>query len=357
MAYKILLSTTIENTLPLGRAFRDIGYDVLIFDATIKSKADRYLFRPANKMLWNLRLMDKGRSLGAESQHCNKNFRTNVVLKAVEEFKPDCVIFEIGFKPSYEGISILKNKVEKMAGWWTMTTNWMNIEERESRLYDAFFFFTEEFVQTAKDMGFNAFYLPHAVNDYDFKKTVMTDEERNALDCDIVFAGAWQRPRQQAINSIASAGFKMRLYGPKWFKHNLSNLSVLRSYNGNWLYGEKLIKQYNAAKIVLNINSWFTRKSYGINQRVFDVPACGAFLLTDYVKELESFFKVGEDIETYNSVEELLDTIHFYLKNDDIREAIRRNGYERAMKLPTWRDRAREIAKALCLPIPDGFNC
>lgn len=350
MAYKILLSTTIENTLPLGRALQDIGYEVFVFDATIRSNIDRYLFRPINKMFWNLRLMGKDRSVGAGSPYCNKNFRTEALLKAVALCKPDCVIFEIGFKPSYEGLVKLRKDVGKVAGWWTMTTKWINIEEREAKLYDAFFFFSKEFVNIAGDMGFDAHYLPHAINDYVFRRIDLTPGEADLLSCDLVFVGAWQRPRHRVINALASQKIHMRIYGPKWIKRCLFNPSILKTIKGRWLFGEELIKQYRAAKIVLNINSWFLERRHGINQRVFDVPACGAFLLTDYVEEIEAFFEPGVEIETYSSIEELIDKIYFYLRHDDARERIARKAYEKAQKLPTWRDRAREMAKVLKLP-------
>jgi len=353
MAYKILLSTTVEKqNLPLGRALRDIGYDVYIFDATIRSPIDRYQFRPINKILWNLRLMDKRKSIGTNSPYCNKNFRTNAVLKAAEMFKPDCIIFEIGFKPSCEGLEILRSKVDKIAGWWTMTTNWINIEERERDFYDAFFFFSEEFVPMAKNMGFNAFYLPHAVNDYIFKKIDLTPSEKKPLQCDLAFVGAWQRPRQMVIDAIAPIGIDMRIFGPKWLKHNIFKPTILKTIKGKWLRENEVAMQYTASKIVLNINSWFTKKAYGINQRVFDVPACGAFFITDYVKELEGYFKIGEEIETYSSIEELIDKVNFYLKHEIARERIAQKGYEKAQRLPTWRDRAKEIAKVLELPLP-----
>lgn len=352
-SYKILLSTTVEKqNLPFGRALRDIGYDVYIFDATIRSPVDRYIFRPINKVLWNLRLMDKRKSIGSNSRYCNKHYRTESVLKAVDEFKPDCVIFEIGFKPSREGLEILRGKTRKIVGWWTMTTNWINIEEDEKDYYDAFFFFTEEFVPMARSMGFNAYYLPHAVNDYAFKRINLTDVEREKLKCDVTFVGAWQRPRQRAIDAISKMKIDLRIFGPKWIKRNVTKPLVLKRIKGKWLSENEVVKQYVASKIVLNINSWFTRRAFGINQRIFDVPACGAFLLTDYVEEIEKFFKPGVEIETYASIEELVDKIHFYLKHDGMREKIARKGYERAQKLPTWRDRASEVARYLEIPEP-----
>jgi len=126
----------------------------------------------------------------------------------------------------------------------------------------------------------------------------------------------------------------------------------MRSIKGKWLYDDRLIKQYQAAKIVLNINSWFMERSHGINQRIFDVPACGAFLMTDYMDELASYFEVGREIETYRSIEELVDKVRFYLRHDNLRVRIAKSGYEKAQRLPTWRDRAREMVKALGLPSP-----
>jgi spore maturation protein CgeB len=70
------------------------------------------------------------------------------------------------------------------------------------------------------------------------------------------------------------------------------------------------------------------------------------------VEEIDAFFKAGEEIETYLSIDELTDKIRFYLNHDAVREEIAQRGYERARKLPTWRDRAREMAQCLELPDP-----
>ncbi len=354
MTYKILLSTTVEKTLPLGRALRDIGYEICVFDATIRSPIDRYIFKPVNKTLWNLRLMDKGISVGTTSPYCDKNFRTRALLELTQRVKPDCIIFEIGFKPSYEGLMKLRHRVSKIAGWWTMTTKWINVDEKEASLYDSFFFFNREFVPFARQMGFNAFYLPHAVNDYIFQEitSYFLDSEKKSWESDLVFVGGWHRPRQKVIEALASLDIDLHIYGPKWLKNNILNLSVLKYIKGKGLYGERLVNKYKSARIVLNINSWFGQKEYGINQRVFDVPACGGFLLTDYVREIEYFLEPGREIEVYGSIEELIDKVIFYLKNDSLREKIAKKGYEKAQTLPTWRDRAKEMVMILGLPSP-----
>jgi spore maturation protein CgeB len=80
---------------------------------------------------------------------------------------------------------------------------------------------------------------------------------------------------------------------------------------------------------------------------VFDVPATGAFLLTDYSPELEEHFAIGQEIVCYRDVEELRDKARYFLAHDSEREAIARRGYEKALKLPTIADRVRAVVAEL----------
>jgi spore maturation protein CgeB len=80
---------------------------------------------------------------------------------------------------------------------------------------------------------------------------------------------------------------------------------------------------------------------------VFDVPATGAFLLTDYSPELEQHYRLGEEIVAYRDVDELRDKARYYLAHDAERTAIARRGYERALTLPTIRDRMAEVIRVV----------
>lgn len=96
---------------------------------------------------------------------------------------------------------------------------------------------------------------------------------------------------------------------------------------------------------VLNITNWDPARYVALNQRVFDVPATGAFLLTDYSPELEEHYRIGEEIVCFGNVEELKEKARYYLAHDAEREAIARNGYEKALKLPTITDRMRAVIR------------
>ena len=62
-------------------------------------------------------------------------------------------------------------------------------------------------------------------------------------------------------------------------------------------YHKELPAFYNACTV--NFNATNLQMGKAVNQRVFDVPACGAFLLTDHQESVEGLFEVGKEVVTY----------------------------------------------------------
>lgn len=84
---------------------------------------------------------------------------------------------------------------------------------------------------------------------------------------------------------------------------------------------KEMIQVVNKSKINLN----FSDQPNGyksLKNRVPEVLGCGQFLLSEYSKDLEELYKLGTELETFNSYKELVDKIEFYLKNDKAREKI-----------------------------------
>ncbi len=126
--------------------------------------------------------------------------------------------------------------------------------------------------------------------------------------------------------------------------------------NGSFQLGPELAYYYdlnyfyNVSKINFNITS--TQMRNAVNQRVFDVPASGGFLLTDYKNQLEALMKVGEEVVCYRDSEEIPELIKFYLKHDTLREKIARQGRKRVLKEHTYVHRLEE----LCLYMKRHFE-
>jgi spore maturation protein CgeB len=110
-------------------------------------------------------------------------------------------------------------------------------------------------------------------------------------------------------------------------------------------YGEELAKLYNATKINLNITT--TQSISSPTQRIFDVTACGGFILTDYHKELENLFKVGEEIICYRDIKDLNHLIHHYLRHPDEREEVALMAHQRTLQHHTYRHRMEELLEKL----------
>ena len=106
-------------------------------------------------------------------------------------------------------------------------------------------------------------------------------------------------------------------------------------------YYDELNYFYNVSEISFNITSTQMRNS--VNQRVFDVPASGGFLLTDYKQQLEGLMKIGEEIVCYRDKEEIPELIRFYLKHDGLRKNIAEQGRKRVLAEHTYVQRLREL--------------
>ncbi len=73
-------------------------------------------------------------------------------------------------------------------------------------------------------------------------------------------------------------------------------------------------KIFKASQINLNISS--TQLHTSVNQRVFDVPLAGGFLLTDWRESLAELFDPEKELTVYHSVDELREKIDYFQKHD-----------------------------------------
>jgi len=102
---------------------------------------------------------------------------------------------------------------------------------------------------------------------------------------------------------------------------------------------------YNACKI--NFNATSLQMITAVNQRVFDVPACGSFLITDYQEAIDELFDVGKEVVVYKDKEEIPDLIKFYLNNPSERGRIAAKGRERVLREHTYRHRLNRMIQVM----------
>jgi len=79
-----------------------------------------------------------------------------------------------------------------------------------------------------------------------------------------------------------------------------------------------------------------------LSNRSFAVLGCGGFYLGRKTPGLEHAFKIGAEIETFESEEEMLEKVRYYLKNEDKRQQIAKAGQKKVLEDYTYK---KQIAK------------
>jgi len=97
----------------------------------------------------------------------------------------------------------------------------------------------------------------------------------------------------------------------------------------------------------LNFNATSLQMKGAVNQRVFDVPACGAFLLTDAREQLPGLFQPGSEAVCYESSEEILPLARHYLAHPGERERIAGAARRRVLAEHDYTHRMKTILKAM----------
>ncbi len=98
---------------------------------------------------------------------------------------------------------------------------------------------------------------------------------------------------------------------------------------------------FNQSKINLNLTAKSIRS--GLSLRVFDVLGCEGFLITNFQEELPEYFKIGEDLEAYESLDDLMGKCEYYLTHENDRLEIAHNGFEKVKKYHTYDTRLTQM--------------
>ena len=193
----------------------------------------------------------------------------------------------------------------------------------------------------AKD-GFDwkVLYLPWGYN-----PRLFSPEPREEKRYDVVFIGKNKtyehddafyredgRNRDEALSLLAQVceerGWVFRLFGFGWDRH-----PTLHAYAGGLLSNDEMVRVYRQTRIVFN-PAWSSDDRHRIPQtklRHFEVPGCGAFQLTNFNPELAELLVPGEEVAFYESDEDLVEKVAYFLCNDDAREEIARRGHQRVL--------------------------
>jgi spore maturation protein CgeB len=110
-------------------------------------------------------------------------------------------------------------------------------------------------------------------------------------------------------------------------------------------YRRGLADAYRSIRI--NVNMTSCQMPSAVNQRVFDVPAAGSFVLSDDQKDLHELFDVGREAIAYTGLEDLKDKIRFYRTHEAERVRIIAAARKRILVEHTYTQRIRSMLSSI----------
>jgi spore maturation protein CgeB len=309
-------------------AFTEIGHDADLFTYNDERISSRLPF------LGNIERTLVGKSL----------------IKKISEFRPKLVLVIKGERITPELILEIKKKFQiPVANYWIDDPNSIDVSQKISPAYDYFFSNDPDAVEIHKESGCpHVRFLSFGLLPDLHKKTKLSEEEYEEYESEICFAGSVSEGRIKVLKELSNFNLKIWSQRHVYSFEEKSQVKIKKLPSSSPLYSkftdravwdEELVKVYNASKIVLNIHSPQTVPI----MRDFEVTGCGAFLMTDYARGLETMFNPGEEIICYKETEELKDLVKFYLSHPAEREEIARKGNLRANRDHTYARRMEEL--------------
>lgn len=194
-----------------------------------------------------------------------------------------------------------------------------------------------------------ALYLPMAAEDAPPPR--LTASDRQTYGSDVSFMGAGYPNRRRLFSQLR--GFDLKIWGTEWGE----GLAHLVQNEGQWVTPEQTRKIYAASRININLhsstgNELFDPEGDFVNPRTFEIPAAGGFQLVDRRPLLGELFTEDEEIVCFSSLEELRDKIDYYLKHEDQRQKIARNGQRRTLNHHTYVHRMQAMIEYIRNHIP-----
>lgn len=96
----------------------------------------------------------------------------------------------------------------------------------------------------------------------------------------------------------------------------------------------------------INFNCTSKQMKGAVNQRIFDVPATGSFVLTDWRPQMETLFDPDE-MACYHSPEEISDLVERFINNPEERKKMAAKARKRVLSEHKWEDRLQNLASAM----------
>ena len=195
-------------------------------------------------------------------------------------------------------------------------------------------------------------YIPHGYSET-VHKPVRDHIFEHDYRSDVGYVGNYSFYKEQWLDELATRlpNVSMFIAGGGWMERCQSR-RLRPAILGHALFGAPLCEaiQYSRINIAVHWgpvdNGWQDLTS----TRTFEIPACKGFMLHVDNEEVRSLYKVGSEIDVFETPQGLATKVAFYLKTPERRRDMIEAAFRRAVPSYGIRARARELAAFLSNP-------
>lgn len=287
--------------------------------------------------------MENMSSLGRDSMN-------KALVRTASELQPDIAIFSL-----YTD-QLLPEAVEQVRQYTTTLCffhddTWRkDFSQYWARHFDYFTSSDFEAKRKYERLGLhNAIHFPFGVN----HKLYQPQQTEKIFD--VSFVGAWHPYREWLIKRLKKANIKVETAGSRWPRGIVPQEEMIRMFNQSRInLNLSNSCSWDARYLISSpkgiINTLHSRKNVEqIKARHFEINACRAFQISYYVDGIERCYRIGDEMAVFLDPDDLIDKVKYYLNDNDLREGMAENAYQRTLNDHTYEMRFRNIFKKIGL--------
>ncbi|MGB5219284.1 MAG: glycosyltransferase [Smithella sp.] len=155
------------------------------------------------------------------------------------------------------------------------------------------------------------------------------------------------KERCKMVTLLRKNSVDIKWWGPR-LSRQLKNVpyflgGVHRSWAGKEVYMKDFADVIRNVKIFVGQDADIPVSGLYLSNRIFAVIGCGGFYLGRKTPGIEAVFEIGKEVEVFESDDELLEKIKFYLQNETQREQIALAGQKKVLTHYTYKQQIKKI--------------
>lgn len=288
-----------------------IGTEYAAFIPALKSLG----FAVSHFESWN-------RSIYSDYAELNKS-----LIETIERISPDLMlVVQMHYEIWIETLTQIRKHTNVRTICWTTDDSWKyrQVSRFIGRYYHAVTTTYEYMIQQYHADGMQNVLLTQWA-----AKAQDLTEPKPAKKCrhEVSFIGAAHGNRKKRIDAIRKSGISIKCCGWGWPDGPIAENEIACMMRDS----------------VISLNFSNSRGRNQIKARNFEVPGSGGFLLSETAPGLDNYYKIGEEIDVFTDIDELISKIKYYLSEHEHRDRIARAGFERTKNEHTYELRLKAV--------------